>query len=39
MAKTQNTNKKTQNNSLEQIKVLSENNDKKIEKRQGWWSQ
>lgn len=32
-------NKKTQNNSLEQIKVLSENNDKKIEKRQGWWSQ
>ena len=30
---------KTQNDSLEQIKVLSKNNDKKIEKRQGWWNQ
>ena len=30
---------KNQNDSLEQIKVLSKSNDKKIEKRQGWWSQ
>ena len=30
---------RSQNNNLKQIKVLPENNNKKIEKRQGWWSQ
>ena len=30
---------RSQNDNLKQIKVLPENNDKKIEKRQGWWSQ
>ena len=30
---------KTQNDSLEQIKVLTKNNVSKIEKRQGWWNQ
>ena len=30
---------KSKNESLEQIKVFSKNNDKKIEKRQGWWNQ
>jgi len=30
---------KSQTDNLKQIKVLSESNDKKIEKRQGWWNQ
>ena len=30
---------KTQVEGVGQIKVLSKNSDKKIEKRQGWWSQ
>ena len=30
---------RSQTNNLKQINVLPENNDKKIEKRQGWWSQ
>ena len=31
--------RKSQTDSLKKIKVLPENSDKKIEKRQGWWSQ
>ena len=30
---------KSQTGNLKQIKVLPESNDKKIEKRQGWWNQ
>ena len=30
---------KSQTDNLKQIKVLPENDDKKIEKRQGWWNQ
>ena len=41
ITKTESTNNKSksQTDNLKQIKVLPENNDKKIEKRQGWWSQ
>ena len=30
---------KNKNESLEQMKVFSKNNNKKVEKRQGWWNQ
>ena len=30
---------KNKNDGLEQMKVLSKNNDRKVEKRQGWWNQ
>ena len=40
ITKTESNNKsRSQVDNLKQIKVLPENNDKKIEKRQGWWSQ